>query len=153
MQGSIEIGIMMLDHARELGAPRYQSGGAAGADLCAALPPEARLELAPLGRALVPCGFSLALPEGYEAQIRPRSGLALRHGITVLNTPGTIDRDFRGEVQVLLVNLGSEPFSIGRGDRIAQIVFAPVGQASFTLKEALDETDRGTGGFGSTGRV
>ena len=106
----------------------------------------------PRARALVPCGFAMALPKGYEAQVRPRSGLAAKHGVTVLNAPGTIDADYRGEIKVILINHGSEPFAIRRGDRIAQMVVAPVFAVTFEHAETLDETERGTGGFGSTGR-
>ncbi len=129
--------------------PAYMSEGAAGMDLCAAL--DAPLTLAPRQRALVPCGFSMELPEGYEAQVRPRSGLALRHGVTCLNSPGTIDHDYRGEVKVILANLGEEPFEIKAGDRIAQMVVAKVERAAVELVEELTDTGRGTGGFGSTG--
>jgi dUTP pyrophosphatase len=122
---------------------------AAGADLCAAVSEE--LTLLPGARALVPTGFAIALPEGYEAQVRPRSGLALRHGVTCLNSPGTIDADYRGPVCVVLANLGSEPFVVRRGDRIAQLIVAPVSRAGFTAVEELPETARAAGGFGSTG--
>lgn len=108
--------------------------------------------MAPGTRAIVPCGFRISLPTGYEAQVRPRSGLAAKHGVTVLNTPGTIDADYRGEIKVILINLGSEPFEIRRGDRIAQMVVAPVSTVSFSERETLDDTERGAGGFGSTGR-
>jgi len=108
--------------------------------------------MVPSARAIVPCGFAIALPHGFEAQVRPRSGLAAKHGITVLNSPGTIDADYRGEVKVILINHGSEPFEIRRGDRIAQMVVAPVSAVGFTERETLDETDRGSQGFGSTGR-
>ena len=121
-------------------------------DLVAALPLGEEKLLAPGQRALIPCGFAMALPEGFEAQVRPRSGLAARHGVTVLNSPGTIDADYRGEVQVILINLGEAPFAIRRGDRIAQMVVAPVLSAHFTVKAELDETVRGAGGFGSTGK-
>jgi len=134
--------------AEDLPLPSYASEGAAGLDLRAAL--HSRLVLGPGERALVPTGLRLAVPAGYEAQVRPRSGLALRHGIVLPNSPGTIDSDYRGEVQVILWNAGPEPFAIGRGDRIAQLVIAPV--ARVVLEEAvLDETPRGAGGFGSTG--
>lgn len=135
------------------GAPAYATVGAAGADLRASFPQEERaggLTLAPGARALVPTGLAMAIPYGFEAQIRPRSGLALRHGLTVANAPGTIDSDYRGEVKVLLVNLGDAPVVIEHGDRVAQMVVAPVVQASFINAE-LGETDRGAGGFGSTG--
>ncbi len=135
------------------GLPAYQTEGAAGADLRASFPPAGRemgLTLAPGARALVPTGLSMAISAGFEGQIRPRSGLALRHGVTVANAPGTIDSDYRGEVQVLLVNLGTEAFTIAHGDRIAQFVLAAVTQADFSFG-ALDDTARGAGGFGSTG--
>jgi dUTP pyrophosphatase len=131
--------------------PEYQSALAAGLDLLAAVPAEVPLELAPGARAAIPTGVAIALPPGNEAQIRPRSGLALRHGVTVLNSPGTVDADYRGELQVILVNLGSEPFVIRRGMRIAQMVIAPVQRARFVETPNLDATGRATGGFGSTG--
>lgn len=129
--------------------PAYQTGGASGMDLRADI--EKDVVLPPMGRALVPTGISLALPPGTEAQVRPRSGLASRSGVTCLNTPGTIDADYRGEVRVVLVNFGSEPFTVRRGDRIAQLVFAPVLRASFKIVDDLDATPRGEGGFGHTG--
>jgi dUTP pyrophosphatase len=129
--------------------PAYQSAGAAGADLAAHLDDD--LVIAPGGRALVPTGLRLEIPTGYEAQVRPRSGLAISHGITVLNAPGTIDSDYRGEVQVILVNLGAEAFRVKPGDRIAQLVIAPVTQAGFVRAGGVGDTDRGSGGFGSTG--
>jgi dUTP pyrophosphatase len=129
--------------------PEYQSDGAAGADLRARL--EADLVLPPGARALVPTGLRLQIPAGFEAQVRPRSGLAARHGITVLNSPGTIDSDYRGEVQVILVNLGQEEFRIRSGDRIAQVVFSPVVRVSFRPEPSIEQTPRGSGGFGSTG--
>ena len=129
--------------------PQYQSEGASGADLRACL--EQDLVLAPGARALVPTGLRLQIPRGLEAQVRPRSGLAARHGISVLNSPGTIDSDYRGEVQVILVNLGQEEFRIRSGDRIAQIVFSPVVRVTFRAEPSVDETARGSGGFGSTG--
>jgi dUTP pyrophosphatase len=141
--------ISRLPHGRGLPLPAYATAGAAGCDLHAAV--EAPLEIPPGGRALVPTGIAIALPEGAEAQVRPRSGLALRHGVTCLNSPGTIDADYRGEVQVILINHGWEAFRIQRGDRIAQLVIAPVVQAVWAVAEALDETQRGAGGFGSTG--
>lgn len=137
-----------------VGLPRYETAGAAGADLRANLAPEARVAgmvLAPLQRALVPTGLRLEIPEGFEVQLRPRSGLALKHGITLLNTPGTIDSDYRGPLGVVLVNLGADPFVVRHGERIAQIVVAPVLQARFVLVAALGESRRGDGGFGSTG--
>ena len=130
--------------------PSYQTAGAAGADLCACLPEP--VVLAPSQRALIPTGLSFAIPSGYEIQVRPRSGLAAKHGVTVLNSPGTIDSDYRGEVKVILINLGSEDFVISDGDRIAQMVVAPVTQGVFENAEFLDETERGSGGFGHTGK-
>lgn len=135
--------------------PEYQTGGAAGADIRANLPPDIRgagFRLDPMQRAIVPTGLRIAVPDGHEVQIRPRSGLALRHGITLPNTPGTIDSDYRGPLGVLLVNLGEAPFVIAHGDRIAQMVLAPVLRAAFDEVVTLDETPRGAGGFGSTGR-
>ena len=138
---------------RSLPLPAYQTTGAAGADVCANFPPEGRegITLAPGARALLPTGLRMAIPSGFEVQVRPRSGLALKHGVTVANAPGTIDSDYRGPLGVILVNLGAEPFHIAHGDRIAQLIVAPVVQAAFDLAESLDETERGTGGFGSTG--
>lgn len=144
----IEIRLKRLPHGEGLPLPAYATGHAAGMDVVAA---EA-LTLEPGARAAVPTGFAMAIPAGYEVQVRPRSGLALKHGITCLNTPGTIDADYRGEVKVILANLGSDPFPIARGERIAQLVPAPVVQAHFLEVASLDETDRGEGGFGSTGR-
>lgn len=141
-----------LSHGEGLSLPAYETAGAAGCDLRAALDDDAPLTLKPGERALVPTGFSMALPEGWEAQIRPRSGLAAKFGITCLNSPGTIDADYRGEVKVILINHGADEFVIKRGERIAQMVIAPVWQARFELSESLDETARGEGGFGSTGR-
>jgi dUTP pyrophosphatase len=149
---TIEIGVQRLAHAEGLPLPAYQSDEAAGFDLVAALPQDAPLVIAPLGRALVPTGLVLEIPSGYEGQVRPRSGLALKHGVTVLNAPGTIDADYRGEVKVILVNLGAEPFTVRRGERIAQFVAAPVTRARLVVVEAVGETGRGAGGFGSTGR-
>jgi dUTP pyrophosphatase len=147
----LRIKLMRLPHAEGLPLPAYQSGGAAGMDLLAAVPKGRSLRLAPGRRMLVPTGLVLALPRGFEAQVRPRSGLALRHGITVLNSPGTIDCDYRGEVMVLLANLGEAPFSIGRGDRIAQLVVQRVMRAQLSEVPAIAATSRGPGGFGSTG--
>ena len=130
----------------------YASAAAAGLDLPAAVPADAPLTLEPWTRAMVPTGIVMALPPGTEGQVRPRSGLAAKHGVTVLNAPGTIDADYRGEVKVILVNLSDTPFVIARGERIAQLVVAPVTAVAMTLVESLDETERGTGGFGSTGR-
>ncbi|MGB2202750.1 MAG: dUTP diphosphatase [Pseudooceanicola atlanticus] len=140
---------------RSLGLPGYASTGAAGADLRANLAEADRdtgLTLEPGARALIPTGLRMAIQEGYEVQVRPRSGLALKHGVSLPNTPGTIDSDYRGEVGVILINLGRDPFVVTHGERIAQMIVAPVLQADFTLSEELDETDRGAGGFGSTGR-
>ncbi len=144
----IDIELMRLPHGVGLPAPSYASAGAAGMDVVAA----ENLTLAPGARHAVATGFAIAIPEGYEVQVRPRSGLALKHGITCLNTPGTIDSDYRGEVRVILANLGQEPFDVVRGERIAQLVPAPVLRARFTEVEALGMTERGFGGFGSTGR-
>lgn len=140
---------------RSLPLPAYQTAGAAGADICANFPPGARdgLTLPPGGRALVPTGLRIAVPAGYELQIRPRSGLALKHGITLPNAPGTVDEDYRGALGVIVLNAGTEPFTISHGMRIAQAVLAPVVRAGFALVEALDETERGAGGFGSTGGI
>lgn len=135
--------------------PAYQTAGAAGADVRANFAPDKRetgLLLAPGQRALIPTGLRVAVPEGHELQVRPRSGLALKHGVTVANAPGTIDSDYRGPVGVILINLGAQPFQIAHGDRIAQLLLAPVVQGKILLAETLDETDRGEGGFGSTGR-
>ena len=144
---SVKVRIERLPHAA--GLPVYATAGAAGADLVAAV--DEPVEMAPGARALIPTGFRMALPAGYEAQVRPRSGLALRDGVMVLNTPGTIDADYRGEVQVILANLGDAPFQVERGMRIAQMVVAPAPQAAFIEVDGLDETERGSGGFGSTG--
>jgi len=152
MTRSIEIAVQRLPHAEGLALPAYQSDEAAGFDLVAAVAAEAPIDLPPGGRALVPTGLVLEIPSGYEGQVRPRSGLALKHGVTVLNSPGTIDADYRGEVKVILVNLGAETFRVGRGERIAQFVAAPVTRARLVVVEAVGETARGTGGFGSTGR-
>ena len=146
----VEVALLRLPHARDLPLPAYQSEDAAGLDLVAAV--EEAMILSPLGRALVPTGLAMALPSGYEAQVRPRSGLAAKHGVTVLNSPGTIDADYRGEIKVILINLSDTPFTIGRGERIAQMVIAPVSRARLVETEALDATIRGDGGFGSTGR-
>ncbi len=144
----ISIGIKRLPHGNDLPLPAYATDGAAGMDVVAA----ETLILAPGARHAVATGFAMAIPDGYEVQVRPRSGLALKHGITCLNTPGTIDSDYRGEVKVILANLGTEPFAINRGDRIAQLVPAPVQRATFTELDNLPETVRNTEGFGSTGR-
>jgi dUTP pyrophosphatase len=145
---SVTVGLSILPHGEGLPLPAYQSQDAAGADLVAAVDED--VILAPGERRLVPTGIAIALPQGYEAQVRPRSGLALKQGVTVLNTPGTIDADYRGEIGVILINHGDAPFTVRRGDRIAQMVVAPVVQADFR-ESALNETARGTGGFGSTG--
>lgn len=147
----LRISIRRLEHGAGLAPPAYESGLAAGMDIAAALPEGAPEILAPGARALIPTGFALELPEGHEAQLRPRSGLALKHGVTVLNAPGTIDADYRGEVKVLLINLGDKPFEIVRGMRIAQLVVQPVSRAVLNEVEELNESARGPGGFGSTG--
>ncbi|HHY48377.1 MAG TPA: dUTP diphosphatase [Alphaproteobacteria bacterium] len=152
MPARLRIGLRWLAHGRGLDVPRQMTAGAAGVDLPAALPEGEVLTIAPGSRAMVPTGFAMALPPGYEAQVRPRSGLAARHGVTVLNAPGTIDADYRGEVKVMLINHGAEPFTIRRGDRIAQLVVAPVSAVTFLEQESLDETERGDKGHGSTGR-
>ncbi|WP_396594889.1 dUTP diphosphatase [Brevundimonas sp. R86498] len=144
--------ILRLPHAEGLALPAYETPGSAGLDLRAAVPEDAPMTLEPGQRALVPTGLKIALEQGWEAQIRPRSGLALKHGISAPNTPGTIDSDYRGEVGVILINLGQEPFVIRRGERIAQMVIAAVAQATVVEVADLDETARGAGGFGSTGR-
>ncbi len=148
---SLRVEIKTLDHFGDLELPKYETVLAAGADLRAALPADAPMVLKPGERALVPTGMAMALPAGYEAQIRPRSGLAYKHGITCLNTPGTIDADYRGEVKVLLINHGDEAFTINRGERIAQMVIAPITQPEFERVTELSDTARGAGGFGSTG--
>ncbi len=148
---AVEVRVLRLPHAADLPLPAYHSAAAAGFDLAAAVPLDAPVVIAPGGRAAIPTGLVLALPAGSEGQVRPRSGLAIKHGVTVLNAPGTIDADYRGEVQVLLVNLGREPFTVARGMRIAQLVVAPILQAQIIDTIHLDETSRGTGGFGSTG--
>jgi dUTP pyrophosphatase len=148
----VTIEIAPLPHFAGLPLPAYETAQAAGMDLRAAVPESEPVTLAPMQRAMVPTGLTMALPDGYEAQVRPRSGLAAKHGITCLNTPGTIDADYRGEVKVILINLGQEPFVIKRGERIAQMVIAPVTRARLAQVETLDETTRGAGGFGSTGR-
>lgn len=144
---AIKIALKRLPHGAGLPLPAYASDGAAGMDIVAA----ESLTLAPGARHAVATGFAMAIPAGYEVQVRPRSGLALKHGITCLNSPGTIDSDYRGEVKVILANLGDQPFDILRGDRIAQLVPAPVQRAAFLETDNLDDTTRGTGGFGSTG--
>ena len=146
---SVEVAIQQLPHAAGLALPSYATAGAAGMDLLAAVATE--LILAPGARALVPTGLAIALPPGFEAQVRPRSGLALKHGITVLNAPGTVDADYRGEVGVILLNTGDQPFTIQRGERIAQMVIAAVATATWKPVSELPSTQRGAGGFGSTG--
>ena len=145
----VSVLLQRLPHGADLPLPAYETEGAAGLDLRAAI--AEGFSLAPGERALVPTGLSMQLPEGFEGQVRPRSGLAVKHGVTVLNAPGTIDSDYRGEVKVPLINLGQEPFAIVRGDRIAQMVIAPVTRAVLTEVAGLDATTRGAGGFGSTG--
>jgi dUTP pyrophosphatase len=147
----LEVRMVRLPHAADLPLPAYQSELAAGLDLVAAVPPDAPVSIPPGERAAIPTGITIALPPGYEGQVRPRSGLALRHGVTVLNSPGTIDADFRGEVHVILVNFGRDSFTVERGARIAQLVFAAMMQAVICEVASLDETARGVGGFGSTG--
>ena len=150
-QTPVEVRIVRLPHGRELPLPQYQSALAAGLDLLAAVPAEAPVEIPPGGRAVIPTGVAIALPPGSEGQIRPRSGLAARHGVTVLNAPGTIDADYRGELQVILVNTGSEVFAVSRGMRIAQLVIAPIQRAKLVEWNSLDATERASGGLGSTG--
>ncbi len=145
----VRVGLRRLPGGEGLPLPQYMSAGAAGADVCAAVAED--VTVAPGARALVPVGFSLEIPAGYEVQVRPRSGLALRSGVTLLNTPGTIDEDYRGPVGVILANFGAEPFVVHRGDRIAQLVLAPVSRAAFEETATHAETARGAGGFGSTG--
>lgn len=152
MTQRVSIGFRWLEHGRGLDVPRQQTAGAAGVDLPAALGADEVVEIAPGRIALIPTGFAIALPEGYEAQIRPRSGLAAKFGVTVLNAPGTVDADYRGEVKVMLINHGHAPFAVRRGDRIAQMVVAPVTAVTFLEQETLDDTDRGERGHGSTGR-
>jgi dUTP pyrophosphatase len=144
--------VVQLAHAKGLPLPAYETAGSAGMDLRAAIAEDAPVVLVPLQRALIPTGLKIAVPAGFEAQVRPRSGLALKHGLTCLNSPGTIDSDYRGEVGVILVNLSDTPFEVRRGERIAQLVFTPCVQLSWSQTESLDSTTRGEGGFGSTGR-
>jgi dUTP pyrophosphatase len=148
---SLTLSIKRLPHAADLPIPRYETAGAAGLDLQAAVAADAPLTLKPGARALVPTGLTMALPIGFEAQVRPRSGLALKQGVTLVNTPGTIDSDYRGEIGVILINHGQEDVVVARGMRIAQLVIAPVVQALLVEVDALDPSDRGAGGFGSTG--
>lgn len=152
MSNTVSIQVAPLPHFEGLALPAYETEHAAGMDLRAAVAESEPITLAPGARCLAPTGLTIALPPGYEAQIRPRSGLAAKHGVTCLNTPGTIDADYRGEVKVILINLGQEPFVIKRGERIAQMVIASVTQGAWSKVEVLSETARGAGGFGSTGR-
>jgi dUTP pyrophosphatase len=147
----IMVHIKRFSHAKDLQLPSYHSEDAAGLDLVAAVDLGADVVLQPGARALIPTGFAIELPQGYEAQVRPRSGLALKSGVTVLNSPGTIDADYRGEIGVILINLGSHPFAIKRGARIAQLVICPVARVVLGEKDALNDSVRGAGGFGSTG--
>ncbi len=149
---TVTIQVAPLPHFEGLALPAYETADAAGMDLRAAVPEGEPLTLAPGHRAMVPTGLTIALPAGHEAQVRPRSGLAAKHGVTCLNSPGTIDADYRGEVKVILINHGQEPFVIKRGERIAQMVIAPVTRGELKVVASLDQTRRGTGGFGSTGR-
>jgi dUTP pyrophosphatase len=148
---TVKVEIRQLPHGEGLPLPEYQSAHAAGLDLLAAVPLDVPLILAPGQHALVPTGLSIALPPGYEAQVRPRSGLAAKHGVTVLNSPGTVDADYRGEISVILINHGAIPFTIRRGERIAQLVIAAVARAELVAAVTLSTTERGSGGFGSTG--
>lgn len=148
---NLGVRLMRLPHGADLPLPKYETALAAGCDIRAAVPADAPLRLKPGERAMTPTGIAIALPPGWEAQMRPRSGLAAKYGITCVNSPGTIDADYRGELKVILINHGRDDFEIRRGDRIGQLVFAPVFQATFAEVDALDETARGTGGFGSTG--
>ena len=152
MSATVKVDIRQLPNAEGLALPAYQSNDAAGLDLMAAVPADTPLILLPGKYAGVPTGLTIALPAGYEAQIRPRSGLAAKHGITVLNSPGTVDADYRGEINVLLINHGEAPFPVKRGERIAQMVIAPAIRAQLVAVTSLSETGRGSGGFGSTGR-
>lgn len=150
-EAATELRVMRLAHGKDLPLPSYQSAHAAGLDLSAAVPADAPLTIAPRERVLVPTGIAIAIPENHEGQVRARSGLAARHGLSIVNGPGTIDADYRGEIQVLLINLGNEPVTITRGMRIAQLIIAPVVRAHILDVASLDETPRGSGGFGSTG--
>jgi dUTP pyrophosphatase len=149
---SVEVAVTRLPHGQDLPLPAYETAHAAGMDLRAAIPQGEPLTLHPGDRHAVPTGLAMAIPPGFEGQVRPRSGLAFRNGVTCLNSPGTVDADYRGEVKVILINLGPETFIVRRGDRIAQLLIAPVVQATWLETDALDETARGEGGFGSTGR-
>ena len=153
MNTPLQVRLLRLPHGAGLDTPSYQTSGAAGLDLSCAFDPEAGVSILPGDRLLVPTGFSIELPAGYEAQVRPRSGLAAKHGVTVLNSPGTIDSDYRGEIKVILFNAGKEAFHLERGMRIAQMVIAPVVQAQLILVDSLSETERAGGGFGSTGTI
>ena len=148
----VTVSVCPLPHFEGLDLPAYETIGSAGMDVRAAVPDDEPMVLMPGARAMVPTGLSVAIPQGYEIQVRPRSGLAAKHGLTCLNTPGTIDSDYRGEIKVILINLGQEAFTIQRGERIAQLVLAPVTQLAWESVDSLDETARGAGGFGSTGR-
>ena len=152
MSLAIKVEIQQLPHGKGLALPAYQSAHAAGLDLLAAVPEDAPVVLAPGKYALIPTGLTIALPPGYEAQVRPRSGLAAKHGITVLNSPGTIDADYRGEIGVILINHGEAPFAVARGDRIAQLIVAPVTRLAWAESDRLPESARGPKGFGSTGK-
>ena len=148
----MDIRILRLPHFEGLDLPAYQTDGAAGMDVRAAVPEDAPITLQPGERRMIPTGLAMAVPQGFECQVRPRSGLAVKHGLACVNAPGTIDSDYRGEVHVVLINLGQEPFVIRRGERIAQLVIARYERAAWVEVDALDETGRGAGGFGSTGR-
>ena len=148
---SVDVRVKRLPHGKDLPLPTYQTASSAGLDLQAAIAPQTTLVIEPGSRELVPTGLAIELPEGFEAQIRPRSGLALKKGVTLVNTPGTIDADYRGEIGVIVINHGNEPFEIVRGDRIAQMIVAPVVQARLVEVDDLSSSDRGAGGFGSTG--
>lgn len=151
MTSPVDVPVAQLPHAADLPLPAYQSAGASGLDLLAAIPADSPVVIAPGAIAMIPTGISIALPAGLEGQVRPRSGLAAKHGLTVLNTPGTIDADYRGEIAVILINHGRESFPVTRGMRIAQLVIAPISFAQLKKVEKLPETTRGSGGFGSTG--
>jgi dUTP pyrophosphatase len=152
MSNVVKVDVQQLPHGKGLALPAYQTPHAAGLDLLAAVPEDAPIVLAPGKYAMIPTGLTIALPQGYEAQVRPRSGLAAKHGVTLLNSPGTVDADYRGEICVLLINHGDQPFRIARGERIAQMVIAPVASVELVPAASLSTTDRGSGGFGSTGR-
>ncbi len=147
----VTVAVKRLPHGQGLDLPAYKTTGAAGADILAAIAPDTEMVIAPGAREAVPTGLAFAVPEGFEIQVRPRSGLARNHGVTLVNAPGTVDADYRGEVMAILCNLSTEPFTIRRGDRIAQIVLAPVTRIAWAETDTLDETERGQGGFGSTG--